>query len=277
MQVTFRGVRGSTPVSGSDHLVFGGETLCLDIEVGERRIILDAGTGLAGLGKDMLRRGENRSDILLTHYHVDHLIGLMSYAPLFREEAAVTVHAPILDGRMPADALGAFFDKPFFPMSLAEAGAEFKIRAFHPGEPLDVGGCKVATCALTHPGGACGYRIDHGGRSLAVVMDHEHGTAPADIALATFCGDADIILYDAAWDEDTDYQPHRGWGHSTWQAGLRLLRLAGAGRLICLHHAPSAGDALLLEREARLQTLHPDSLFARQGETIGVGWSPTDR
>ncbi len=153
-------------------------------------------------------------------------------------------------------------------MSAADAGAAFSIQTFRPGERLSIGGLPVETCALSHPGGACGYRIAHGGRAVVVAFDHEHGDAAIDDPLAALAGGADLVLYDAMWDEGDDYDRHRGWGHSTWQAGLRLVQRAEAGRLVCLHHAPWSDDALLLAREKALKAQAPQALFARQNQTL---------
>jgi phosphoribosyl 1,2-cyclic phosphodiesterase len=268
LRITFRGVRGSAPVSGEDHNVFGGDTICCDIGAGPRRVIVDAGSGLAALGRDMCREGPADVDILLTHYHLDHLLGLMGFGPLFSRGSRVRLHAPILEQAQPRRALDRFLDRPFFPMSAREAGADFSIRTFRPGARLAVGGFAVATCPLSHPGGACGYRIGHAGRALVVALDHEHGAPEMDGGLQAFARGADLVLYDATFDEREDYEAHRGWGHSTWQAGLALIGAAGAARLACLHHAPSSTDGTLLAREAALQARAPQSFFARQNQTI---------
>jgi phosphoribosyl 1,2-cyclic phosphodiesterase len=268
LSVTFWGVRGTAPTSGAEHLAFGGDTMCLEVFAGERRVIIDAGSGLLGLGRALVQRNIRRADILLTHFHIDHVLGLMSFAPLFSPGAAVTIHAPILGDVPPRKLLARFLGPPLFPLRPEEAGVDFAVSEFRPGASFSAGGLEIATCALSHPGGACGYRIDHDGRRIAAVFDHEHGSPSVEAALAEFCASADLLLYDSAWDEDVDYAQHRGWGHSTWQSGLRLLRAARAGRLGCLHHSPFAADAVLFEREARLRALHPDGFFARAGRTV---------
>jgi phosphoribosyl 1,2-cyclic phosphodiesterase len=271
LSVTFRGVRGSASVFGAEYASFGGSTMCLEIAGGGRRVILDAGSGIQKLGWTLVREGILHIDILLTHFHVDHVIGLMSFAPLFRNGARVTVHAPILDRDQPADILPRLFAKPFFPIAPGDMGASFEIHGFHPGEQLTVAGFDVRTTLLSHPGGACGYRIGLGGRSVAVITDHEHQAEKSDDALAAFCAAADLVLYDAPWDEQTDYVGKMGWGHSTWQAGLRLLRASSARRLGCIHHAPDSTDEVLAGREAALQRVHPGGFFAREGDTVAVG------
>jgi phosphoribosyl 1,2-cyclic phosphodiesterase len=271
LSVTFRGVRGSASVFGAEYASFGGSTMCLEMTGGGRRVIVDAGTGIHKLGWTLVREGALQVDILLTHFHVDHVIGLMSFAPLFRTGARVTVHAPILDQDQPADILPRLFAKPFFPIAPGDMGASFEIRGFRPGEAWTVAGFDVRTTGLSHPGGACGYRIGYEGRSIAVVTDYEHQAEEPDDALAAFCAAADLLLYDAPWDEATDYAQRRGWGHSTWQAGLSLLRASSARRLGCIHHAPDSTDELLVEREAALQKLHREGFFAREGNTLTIG------
>jgi phosphoribosyl 1,2-cyclic phosphodiesterase len=271
LSITVWGARGSASVSGPDVLEFGGSTLCFEIAAGGRRLIVDAGTGLQRLGASLAETPAVRVDILLTHLHIDHVIGLMAFAPLFNSDASVTVHAPILEDRDPAEALLRLICEPYFPMSPGEAGADFAIRGFAPGAGLHVAGFAIGTVALNHPGGACGYRIAAPAGSVAIITDHEHRGAAAEPALADFCRGVDLLLYDAAFDEAEDYAKHRGWGHSTWQAGLRLREAAGAARLGCIHHAPAATDATLRAREAALKDVHAAGFFAREGERLAVG------
>jgi phosphoribosyl 1,2-cyclic phosphodiesterase len=268
LAATFWGVRGSAPVFGPEHAVFGGSTMCVEIGVDDSRIIVDAGSGIHKLGRRLRKLDERNVDILLTHYHIDHIMGLAAFPPLFRKGTTVTLHAPILEGRMPVAALTQLFSAPLFPVGLDEVGATVAIRAFRPGESFRLGNLEIGTILLRHPGGACGFRATRGRNSIAVIADCEHATPDPDPGLRDFCAGAGLLLYDSHWDETRDYAQHRGWGHSTWQAGLRLARAAGAGRLGCIHHAPEATDAALLEREGRLRAEHAESFFAREGDKV---------
>lgn len=268
MSMAFWGVRGSSPVVGPDHLAFGGSTMCLEVRAADHRMIVDAGTGIQQLGWAMAEGNIGNVDILLTHFHLDHIMGLMTFAPLFQKGATVTVHAPVLEEGDPAPLLHRILDRPFFPMKAGETGAAFVIKSFHPGDSFLLPGFTIRTLGLSHPGGACGYRITHQERSVSIIIDHEHESVEPESKLADFCAGTDLILYDAHWDESTDYDAHRGWGHSTWQAGLRLLQASDAVRLGCIHHAPWAIDEILQGREAALQHQHPESFFAREGQRL---------
>jgi phosphoribosyl 1,2-cyclic phosphodiesterase len=271
IDVTFWGVRGSIPVPGPEVQGFGGNTMCLEIGLGGRRVIVDAGSGLRTLGARMVAEHATSVDLLLTHLHLDHLIGLTMFAPLFKPGFELRIHAPRLRAKQPAaDALHALFGEPYLPYALGRVASHVTIETFDPGDVVDIAGLAVRTTLLNHPGGASGYRFDTNEAALAVITDNEHdGAKPT--ALGAFCRDAGLILYDAAWCETADYDGHRGWGHSTWQGALRLLEAAQARAVGCMHHAPEASDEVLAAREGKLKAAHAASFFAREGERVRVG------
>jgi phosphoribosyl 1,2-cyclic phosphodiesterase len=268
LSVTFWGVRGSAPVSGPGYEAFGGSTMCLELAADGHRLILDAGSGLRKVGLMLQDEEVLTVDILLTHFHMDHLMGLMTFAPLFQKGAVVTIYAPVLMDILPEATLDCLLNTPYSPIKPNDTGASVVVKSFCPGETITVSGLAVQTIRLSHPGGACGYRVAYGGQSVAVIIDHEHVAGQPEQGLVEFCSGVGLLLYDAPWDEAIDYEPHRGWGHSTWQAGLRLMHAADARCLGCLHHAPEATDDILFGREAQLRQQHPPSFLAREGETV---------
>ena len=83
LKVRFWGVRGSISCSGTEYARYGGNTSCLEITAGGRRLIFDAGTGIRTLGLQLARQGGIDIDIYFTHTHLDHISGLTFFAPLF--------------------------------------------------------------------------------------------------------------------------------------------------------------------------------------------------
>lgn len=264
LSITFWGVRGSIPVSGADYVRFGGDTICFEVKLDDDRVIVDAGSGLPRLGAAMVATGDMRAVLLLTHFHLDHVVGLTGFEALRSPAAKIRIHAPSFGSRSARDCLGRLLGEPFFPIALDRMRGIHACSDFEPGTTLAIGSHHVRTVRLNHGGGACGYRFDHAGKALAIITDHEHRDALHEEELADFCRGADLIVYDAMWDESLDYKPHRGWGHSSWQAGLRLLRMAKAHRLACVHHAPSQTDSVLELREELLRREHASSFCARQ-------------
>ena len=70
---------------GKDTNVYGGNTTCLELTLQSgRKIIIDAGTGIRGLGEKLIS-GDEHVDIhlLMTHIHWDHILGFPFFAPLY--------------------------------------------------------------------------------------------------------------------------------------------------------------------------------------------------
>jgi phosphoribosyl 1,2-cyclic phosphodiesterase len=266
--VRFWGTRGSMPVSGERFRNFGGNTICIEVAIGERRFIVDCGSGAVELGRSLLAEGLRSAWLFLTHLHLDHVIGLTGFAPLFSPDFMLRIRAPRRSDISLHQSLRLLFQEPLSPIGFDSLPARLDAASFETGRDIALDDTVIRTVALRHGAATAGYRFDHGGRAFVVVTDHEHGGDAPDPELVRFCRDADLIAYDATWCADSDYLAHRDWGHSTWQAGLALTWAAGARRLACLHHAPTADDALLRDREVRLQARAPESFFARDGDVF---------
>jgi phosphoribosyl 1,2-cyclic phosphodiesterase len=149
----------------------------VEINAGGEPIILDAGTGLRGLGESLDARGVRACTILLSHTHWDHTCGLPFFKPMYDPERAVQIvagHALKLPGRI-RGILSAQVAPPHFPLSLEELRASISFVDISPGISFEVGRrIDVRTAALAHPGGATGFRIEHEGRAIAYVTDTEH-------------------------------------------------------------------------------------------------------
>ncbi|HEV7256210.1 MAG TPA: MBL fold metallo-hydrolase [Bosea sp. (in: a-proteobacteria)] len=266
--IRFWGARGSIPVSGRSYDRFGGDTTCFEVLIAGHRIIVDAGSGLRRLGRAMAGAGESDATILFSHLHLDHVIGLTAFTPLWGMSGKTTMHVPAPEGVDPAVHFSTLLSEPFFPVGLHQAPGKVAVLRFLPGSSFSLSGLDIATVALQFDDRAAGFRFRHAGRTIVILTDYEHGPDDPDPRIVSFCRGADLIVYDAMWDEAIDYQRHRGWGHSTWQAGLRLLQAAGARRLACLHHPPSLTDVAIEAREADLKRCHSESFFARQDDVL---------
>ncbi len=266
MLVRCHGVRGSVPRLGRRNSVYGGNTICLQVEIAGRTILVDAGTGLSDATPDLSRP----VNMLFSHLHLDHVIGLGSFGPLFAPGARVIFWCGHLGGASPEEPLRRLLSPPLFPVTFDQVAAEIEFRGFRAGETIDVDGVPVATHPLAHPDGATAFRFADDGASVVTAFDMEHAAGGPDPALVAFCKGADVLLYDAAYREE-DYPRFRGWGHSTHGEGLKLARAAGAKRLVCLHHAPIYEDLALGEVSRALAGSTPPAELARDGDVIVPG------
>lgn len=269
--ITFWGVRGSIPTPGQDTLVYGGETTCLEVRIADRLIIVDCGSGARGLGNHMLDRGDGHADVLFTHTHLDHIIGLPFFAPAFAAGMKITCHAGHLggDGHTLRRVLERVMSPPVFPVAIDVLKA-CTFRAFSAGETLRVaGGVEVDTIALNHPDGATGYRFRSDGRTLCIITDHEHGNPDIDAAVMDFVRDADVMVYDATYTPE-EYEHVVGWGHSTWTECVRIAGLANVKTPVLFHHEPYRTDEDLDRIKQEVERCHSGALVARQGMVLEI-------
>jgi len=205
--------------------------------------VLDAGSGLRRLGEALA--GPVDADILLSHTHFDHLMGLPFFQPLYAEDSALRLHAGHLAQDKLEQAIRLVLTPPLAPDLRAFIKAAPRISAFKCGESFDLHpGLVIETSALSHPGGATGYRINWAGRSVAYITDTEHEPGRLDPGILHLARDAAAVIYDSTFLE-AEFAQRRGWGHSTWQQGVALARAAGAAKLILFHHAPERTDDAL--------------------------------
>lgn len=255
-RIKFWGVRGSIACPSPNHVVYGGNTSCIQLALGDRHVILDAGTGIRGLGQSLMQRGASRATLLLTHTHWDHINGFPFFAPAFRQDWTLDIYAGHL-GEIGGvkHVMANQMANPTFPVPLEALQATLRFIDFEQGEPIDLGdGILVRTASLNHPNGATGYRVEYEGTSVCYVTDTEHVPGEPDQNVLALIEGADLVVYDSTYTDD-EFPAHKGWGHSTWQEGIRLCRQAGVRRLAIFHHDPDHDDAFMgrLEEEARSQ------------------------
>lgn len=268
--VRFWGVRGSIPVSGPEYQRFGGNTACVELRCGGHRLILDGGSGLRAAGEAMRAAGPGEVDIFLTHSHYDHVIGLPFFAPLYAE-TKVTLWSGHLAGRMTTrQLLAKIMEPPLFPVRVESCGCNLHYRDFEPGDVLspreDV---VIRTGSLNHPGGCVGYRVEWGGRALALVSDTEHELGRLDPAVLGLIENADLVVYDTTY-TDEEMERYRGFGHSTWQQGVRLCEAAGARRLALFHHDPARTDDQMDAIEGSARAAFAGAFAARDGLVLAL-------
>ncbi len=239
------GVRGSIACPSPDYVVFGGNTSCVELILGNERVILDAGTGLRNLGNGYMQNGVRRARLLLTHTHWDHINGFPFFKPGFQADRAFEIMAGHLGPGGAREVLAGQMAHPTFPVPLEAMRARLVFEDFVAGDHFTVpAGISVRTAPLNHPDRATGYRIEYGGKALAYVTDTEHTVGEPDQNVLGLIEGADVVLYDSTY-TDEEFKGRLGWGHSTWQEAVRLCRSAHVGALVLFHHDPDHDDHFL--------------------------------
>ncbi len=295
-----RGVRGGYPMPGVTTNRYGGNTTCFEVRVGGHVVIVDAGTGIIGLGRELMSEHQTsgkpiRVVLLFTHLHHDHTQGLPFFTPFIDPHSVLHIFgARPNDSTTLEDELVRAVQAPLFPLGLEELFSQRQIRHVRSGDTIILDEhdeppqlvmpqdslSQLSAQAITinvlhgypHPGRILNFRINYRGRSLVIATDTE-GFIGGDRRLINLAQGADLLLHDAEYDEH-EYADqkviHQGWGHSTWRMAIQVAQAAGVKRLGLLHHSPQHSDDYLDEMERKAQAVFSEAFMAREGMALSL-------
>jgi phosphoribosyl 1,2-cyclic phosphodiesterase len=261
------GARGSMPMAEASKLRYGGNTSCISVRsTSGDRVIIDAGTGIRGLGR-LFPRGPHAAEINLffTHFHWDHIQGLPYFSPLFRADNLIRFHAGVAPQETRAH-LERQMSYPFFPLDFAAAKSQREFLQIGK-TPVECGHLTVVAFPLNHPQGAWGYRIEGAGAVVVVATDMEHGDPTLDKVLLEYAANADLLIYDAQYTE-AEYATHRGWGHSHPRQAAAFAASANVKQLSLFHHHPDHDDSTMDRIVLETRNWFPSTTAAQERCTI---------
>ena len=272
--VQFWGVRGSIPSPGSETVRYGGNTSCVEMRVGGKRLIFDGGTGLRVLGKSLLPHMPVEAHMFFTHSHWDHIQGFPFFVPAFIKGNCFHIYGAIApNGATMKQRLHDQMLHPNFPVPMQVMQSDLKFYDLLPGDTLQLDDITIETGTLNHPNTAMGYRVTWQGRTAVYATDTEHYPDRLDENLLHLARDANLMIYDACYTDEEYHDPKTpkiGWGHSTWQEGVKAAKAAGVKRLVIFHHDPNHNDDFLDNVEAQVESVFPNSVLAREGMILPV-------
>jgi phosphoribosyl 1,2-cyclic phosphodiesterase len=256
------GARGSVPTPGPSSNRYGGNTSSLQVTLSDGRLlVLDAGSGIRNLGLRLAGRAR-RIDVLLTHLHLDHIQGLLFFAPFFVPDAEIVIWGPPAAETL-RDRLARYLSPPLTPVHLHELPARISFRACPEGE-WEIGPARIQAALVAHPRPTLGYRITEGDTSLCYIPDQELGLgSPLSVrerhSLPGFdlAHGVSLLVHDCQYTDD-EYPSHIGWGHSRLGDVLQFARLTEAQRVLLFHHDP-------LHDDEQLDRLHAEALARSAG------------
>ena len=275
VNVTFWGVRGSTPCPCDANKRYGGNTACVSVEAsGQDPIVFDLGTGLRFFGDTIDAGTPLRALALVTHLHWDHVQGLPFFGPIHRTDTRFTVCGHHDDGSL-RHAFEEFMRPPYFPVRPGDLLGEIEFRDVADTE-FDWGRARVMARDVPHTGVTNGYRVELDGLVVAYVSDHQQPGPGEPIAASVLelCDGADLVIHDAQY-EPHEFAQKADWGHCTVEFAVRVAAEAGAKRLALFHHDPSHGDAVIDRLVAEAQgfargTSVIEVIGAAEGTTVSL-------
>jgi phosphoribosyl 1,2-cyclic phosphodiesterase len=281
MQITFWGVRGSIPTPGPNTVGVGGNTSCVEVRAGKAILIFDGGTGLRMLGKKLLKEMPITAHMFFSHVHWDHIQGFPFFEPAFVSGNFFHLYGGNNVSRTLGETLAGQMDHPNFPVSLTAMGAQMAFRDLTEGEVVNVedgagGHVAVTNARGNHPQGVYAFRVEHAGKVVVYATDTEHYEGHMDDKLLALAKNADLFIYDSQYTPE-EYAgtagtggSKKGWGHSTFEEGVRIVTAAGVRKFVLFHHDPGQNDAAVLEKEKRARALFPNTVAAHEGLSIEV-------
>lgn len=274
MEVRFWGVRGSVAVSGAHAARIGGNTSCLEVTSQGKRLILDAGTGLRGLGEQMMREQNLEAAMLWSHLHWDHVQGFPFFTPAYMPNGKLSLFGPGIGGDLALrEVLDRQMQPPNFPVPLSAMRSQMTFNEAKPKVAFEWGPFRITPVDLPHPQGCLGYRIDADGRSFFYATDVEMTLESLDPAIARVMEGVDALCLDAQYTPD-EYNgkacgpPRKGWGHSTMVEAAKIGFAVNATRLFLFHHDPAHNDETVEAMAEEAKAYCPSAEPAREGKQI---------
>lgn len=303
MRIKFWGVRGSIPCPGPSTMRYGGNTACIEVCLDglDRRLIIDAGSGIRELGDAMMRgytdQKQLRAEIFLSHTHWDHIMGFPFFTPVYISESQLKIYGPVTyEEATIKDVLSDQWTYRHFPVRHDELSSNIEYIDLKEGE-YDLGqGLRLTTKYLNHPLLCLGYRFEYSGRTLCTAFDTEpfanlfaidpknpsydaamaaegeRAAAEENGRIEAFVSGADLLIYDAQYTR-TEYNASRkGWGHTPIEDAIATATRADVRRLALFHHDIQRTDDDI-DRLASVFAQNGNDnrmevFFAREGMTI---------
>jgi len=251
MKVTIWGCRGSLPSPGLEKNLFGGNTACVQVEHKKTCIILDGGSGIQRLGENM-KAEQLEINILLTHLHLDHIMGLGYFKPFYNPKCTINIWGPSGSSKSLLERLMRYFSPPFFPVRFKELPATVNIIEIN-NSSFKIDDFDIRSEYICHPGPTVGFRVRLDQAVMAYLPDHEPALGSAHFPdLDEWCSgyniakEADLLFHDGQY-TNVRYKNRVGWGHSSIEQAVQFAALSKVKKLVIVHHDPANTDKKLKE------------------------------
>jgi phosphoribosyl 1,2-cyclic phosphodiesterase len=248
---------------------YGGNTASLEVRLGERLYLFDCGTGFRNLGKHLTEEfagGVIEAHVFISHYHWDHIQGIPFFAPLYDSRNCFFFHSSSRTRRL-QEVIEGQMAQPYFPVDMSEMAARRKFYDLGEGRAQFEDGV-IETCALNHPQGCVGFRLETRTGSLVYATDTEPGDSQFDKALRKLAEGADVFVYDAQYLPEEYERRKRGWGHSHWREAVQIAQESGVRDLVLFHHDPDRTDTALDALVEQARNYFPRLCAAAEGLAI---------
>lgn len=302
-KIKFRGVRGSFPVANKNFMLYGGNTSCVEVNVGGHVIILDAGTGIVSTGDELTEKyilssinPEQRIPIkvtvLLSHIHQDHLLGLTFFKPMHIKSTEMDIYGAGSQADDLAANLSTLVFGKTFPLDLGDIACNLNIHnlsedyviILKPEQKPQLVKKELAAPdendvlisfykSYVHPqDGVMIYKITYKNKSLVYATDKECYFG-GDKTFVKFAKNCDILIHDSQYTSEDYLNPHspkQGFGHSTFDMAIEAMKQTNAKQLVCFHYDPNYDDKKLSQIKESYSTNTTDLILSYEGLELDI-------
>jgi ribonuclease BN (tRNA processing enzyme) len=236
---------------------FGRHTMSLLVLTGNEALLLDAGSGVARFLEQTvmdLLRPYDCLNIILSHYHLDHVIGL-SYLPGTWTQGRLRIYAPgqPFVEATPDQALNQLLRPPLFSQTLRDFPTPVEVIPMK-SETLQIGGVPIKLHAQKHPGGSAGIRIAD---AIAYVTD-----TPVEQTTQTFAQGVRLLLHEVyLTDAEAERDEVERSRHSYVSGVAQIAMRAEVASLMPIHHSPKRSGAEIRNLAQEMEKLAGIEVF----------------
>lgn len=254
--IKFYGTRGSYSLTSEKYMEFGGATSCILIKFNTANIMIDCGSGATNAIDDLC--DEKELHLFITHSHIDHIDGIVSLLPAFRNRT-IHVYSKTFNDVPVRECFNRITSKSLWPI---KADAYDNVIFHEIADEMELNGIRISNMDSNHPEGCSLFRFQSEEDDIVTAFDFSHLNGYEE-KLLSFARGTKVLIYDGYFRED-ELEEKGSWGHSTPEAGCRIGKRLGVEQLYITHYGVFDDD-YLSRWERRLQEEYPFVIFARSG------------
>lgn len=220
----------------------GGNSPCVQLTTqAGKEIILDAGSGIRVMGKNVKKPDDNHYSLFFSHFHWDHICGFPFFDHAYNPDVKIDIYSPFeqaeefLKMQMPSVYL--------FPVLWENFSKNFNFITLEPSKEYEIDGLKVKCCKMSHPGTSFAYRFEENGKVFVYATDVElmdkDFYSKEDVE-AVF-RDADVVILDSQYTLEEAAKKEK-WGHSAFCYAIDFSVEMNIKKIYLFHHEPTYDD-----------------------------------
>ena len=270
--VKFWGVRGLIPTPGKENIIYGGNTACVEMQVGGKKLIFDGGTGLRMLGKSWLQQQQPLvAHLFFTNAQTNRIQGFPFFAPAFMPQNSLHIYGtPASNGASIKQSLRDQMLLPHFPYPLQVIQSQVEFYNLTPDKVVAIDDLTIQMALINNIQKSIGYRVNWEEYSVAYITDLQSEIDELDLdSVMKLTQEVDLLIINPGYGTATSRDSQTEFDFY-WKIAINLARKAGVKQLVFSNHHPDNNDNFLDKVQAALKPNFDRSFLAYEGMIISI-------